>query len=101
MNELLEAKLPEIRALFKKYHVKRAYAFGSVCTPTFNAMSDVDFLISFEDELDPLTMGENWWSIYYSLQGIINRNVDLITENSLRNPYFIKVMEKTKTPIYE
>lgn len=101
MNELLKSNLSEIRALFKKYKVKRAYAFGSVCTPSFNDTSDIDFLISFEEGLDPLVMGENWWSIYYSLQEIVKRNVDLVTESSLRNPYFIKVLEKTKVPIYE
>ncbi len=101
MNKLLTDKLPEIKALLKKYQVRRAYAFGSVCTPSFNDSSDVDFLISFEEGLDPLVMGENWWSIYYSLQDIVKRNVDLVTEGSLHNPYFIKVLEKTKVPIYE
>ncbi len=101
MHELLKNKLPQVRALLKRYNVKRAYAFGSVCTPFFNESSDIDFLIAFEDNLDPLTMGENWWSIYYSLQDLTGRSVDLVTENSLSNPYFVKVLDKTKTPIYE
>ncbi len=101
MHEVLKSKLPEVKALLKKYNVKRAYAFGSVCTPMFTDSSDVDFLIAFEEGLDPLTMGENWWSIYYSLQDLIGREVDLVTENSLTNPYFIKVLDKTKTTIYE
>lgn len=101
MHEVLKNRLSEVKALFKKYKVKRAYAFGSVCTPMFNESSDIDFLIAFEDGLDPLTMGENWWSIYYSLQDLTGREVDLVTEGSLKNPYFIKVLDKTKTPIYE
>lgn len=101
MDKLLIDKLPEIKALLKKHRVKRAYTFGSVNTSSFNESSDVDFLISFEEGLDPLVMGENWWSIYYSLQDIIKRNVDLVTESSLHNPYFVKVLEKTKVPIYE
>lgn len=101
MNEVLKNKLPEVRTLFKKYNVKRAYAFGSVCTSSFTDESDIDFLISFEDGLDPLVQGENWWSLYYALQELMNRNVDLVTEYTLKNPYFIKVLNRTKTSIYE
>ena len=101
MHEVLKSKLPEIKTLFKKYKVKRAFAFGSVCTPSFNDKSDIDFLISFEDGLDPLVQGENWWSLYYALQKLLNREIDLVSENTLMNPYFSKVLDKTKTSIYE
>ena len=34
------------------------------------------------------------------LENLFDRKVDLITVNSLSNPYFIKSLEKTKTELY-
>jgi predicted nucleotidyltransferase len=38
---------------------------------------------------------------YYALQKLMNREIDLVSENTLKNPYFSKVLDKTKTSIYE
>jgi len=101
IQQLLKVNIPEVTSILKMYKVKRAYAFGSVCTNHFNESSDVDLLIAFEDGLDPIEYGENYFKIMYALQKLLKREVDLITERSLKNPYFIKVMNLTKTPIYE
>jgi len=34
------------------------------------------------------------------MEQLFNRKIDLITEDSLSNPYFIKSLEKTKTELY-
>ena len=101
INSFLLDKLPEIKKLLLSHRVKSAYAFGSVCTKNFNEHSDVDLLIDFEDNIDPLDKGESWWEIYYSLKKILKREVDLVTSNSLTNPYFIEEMSRSKQPIYE
>jgi predicted nucleotidyltransferase len=101
IQPILKDKIPEVIRLLKEHRVKRAYAFGSVCTDNFNSESDIDLLIAFDDGLDPLIYGESYWTLLEELPKILNRPVDLVTEKSLRNPYFIKVMSKTKTPIYE
>jgi predicted nucleotidyltransferase len=101
IHHQLKDKLPEIIALFKANKVKRAYAFGSVCTEKFNDKSDVDFVIAFEEGLEPLQKGENWWNLFYQLKNILKRDVDLLTEDTLKNPYFIKSVNKTKTALYE
>jgi predicted nucleotidyltransferase len=101
MHDFLANKLPEVTSLLKQYQVKKAYAFGSVCTDRFTEKSDIDLLISFEDGLDPLVQGENWWSLYYGLQKLTGREIDLVTDHSLKNPYFVKVVNLTKATIYE
>lgn len=101
INELLSNRISEITHVLKENKVKRAYAFGSICTDKFNKDSDVDLLISFEDNLDPITYAQNYFKIVELTEHILNRKVDLITERSLKNPYFIKVMNKTKTLIYD
>jgi uncharacterized protein len=100
MHEIIKSKLPQLTNLFQKYKVKKVYAFGSVCTPDFTDKSDVDFMISFEEGLDPLIQGENWWSLYYDLQNLIGREIDLVSEHTVKNPYLVKVVNRTKTPIY-
>jgi len=101
VHPFLQQKLPEVQRLFKEHKIKRAYAFGSVVTDKFNDESDVDFLISFEDNLDPLVSGENYWSLLETFQDLFKRDVDLVTERSLRNPYFIERLNETKQLIYE
>ena len=101
LHTILQQKLPEVTRLLKENKVKRAYAFGSVCTDKFNDKSDIDLLITFEDGLDPLVYGRNFFKIQFALEDLFQRNIDLVTEPTLRNPYFIKVMNETKTPLYE
>lgn len=101
MHPLLTNHLPAIRQVFRENSVKKAYAFGSVCTGAFGEDSDVDILIDFEENLDPITYGENYFKIVASIETILGRTVDLVTARTLTNPYFIKVMNQTKTAIYE
>ncbi len=100
MNQVLVNKLEEIRATMKMHHVKNAYAFGSVCTPDFNEKSDIDLLVSF-NEMQLEDYADNYFNLLYQLQHILKRDVDLLTENSLKNPYFIKTINLSKTAIYE
>ncbi len=100
MDKFLLNKLEEVKASMKAHHVKNAYAFGSVCSNGFNEKSDIDLLVSFT-EMQPEDYADNYFNLLYQLQYILNREVDLVTENSLKNPYFIKVINRSKTPIYE
>jgi len=95
-----KAQLPLITQLFKDKKVKRAYAFGSLVTDRFNDESDIDLLITFEDGLEPLEKGEMWWDLHDGIRDIFNREVDLLTESSLKNPYFIEELNEKKELIY-
>ena len=81
------------------YNVKTMYAFGSVCTDKFNDLSDIDLLISFNNlSIEQYT--DNYFDLHYKLQDLFNRKIDLLTDKSLSNPYFIKGVELTKQLIY-
>jgi predicted nucleotidyltransferase len=99
MNKILIDRINELKRLCEFYNVRTMYAFGSVCTDKFNEDSDIDFLISFDDlTFDQYT--DNYFDLHYKLQDLFNRQIDLLTENSLSNPYFIKGVEQTKQLIY-
>lgn len=101
MQPILKNNLPQLINLLKEHKVKRAYAFGSVCTDNFNNESDIDLLISFNDGIDPIEYGDLYWSLDEKLPQLFNREVDILTEKQLKNPYFIKVMNRSKTLLYE
>ena len=100
INYSLQKQLPEITGILSRHYISRAYIFGSACTDHFNEKSDVDFLISFREGLDPVEQGEQWWNLLFELEDYLHHDVDLLTENSLRNPYLIESINKQKQLIY-
>ncbi len=97
----VQDQLPEIVNILSKYNIKRAYLFGSACSGEFKDGSDVDFLVSFKAGLDPVEQGEEWWDLLFELEDYLQREVDLLTENSLKNRYFIESVNQKKQLIYE
>ena len=96
----IQAQMPQVLALLAKHKIKDAYFFGSVLTEKFTQNSDIDFLINFEDGLDPIDRGELWWNLHDALRDSLHHEVDLVSESSLKNPYFIKIVNETKVKIY-
>ncbi len=100
INSTIQAYLPKVIELFKKHNIKNAYIFGSAVTSRFNHDSDVDFLVNLQDGLNPVDAGEHLWELEYELKDLLHRDVDLLTERSLKNPYFISEINATKVAIY-
>lgn len=92
--------LAQVVELLKVHKITNAYVFGSVLTERFNSSSDVDFLVNIQEDLDPVDAGEHLWDLTSELEDLLKRKVDLLTERSLKNPYFIKEINETKFPIY-
>ena len=81
--------------------VEKLYFFGSALSSRFNEdTSDIDVLVEVAD-LSPEERGENLIALWDNLELLFNRKVDLLTENSLRNPFFKKEVEQTKKLIYD
>ncbi|NNM95073.1 MAG: nucleotidyltransferase domain-containing protein [Bacteroidia bacterium] len=100
LHSFLNEKLPEIKKMFKEHHVKSAYAFGSVVTDKFNENSDVDFIINMDESLEPADRGEMMWDLWDKLEDLFKRKVDMVSENSLTNPYFIEELNEKKQLLY-
>ena len=99
MDKIVTDRIDELKRLCNTYNVKSMYVFGSVCTDKFNDNSDIDILISFETlSIDQYT--DNYFDLHYKLQDLFGRKIDLLTDKSLSNPYFIKGLEQTKQLIY-
>ena len=108
MDQLIKKHIPKINALCEKYSVERMYLFGSALGPDFNAQSDIDFLLSFrsmpagrQENISLKQYTDNFFGIRRDLKNLLCRNIDVVTERSLSNPYFIKDINDTKELIYE
>ena len=101
MQTLLRNKISELNNLCSYFKVKKLYAFGSVVSNKFNNDSDIDFLISFEENISAEQYSDNYFSLRNKLKELFKRKIDLVTEKSLKNPYFIESVNESKQLIYE
>jgi predicted nucleotidyltransferase len=100
MNSLVAQKLPQIVELCKKYRVERLYLFGSATGDNFNDNSDFDFLYSFDENLPLLDYADYFFDFAEALQALMGREIDMVGEKDMRNPYFIANVEKSKQLLY-
>ncbi len=100
MQRLLLDNIHQIKALCVDYNVKSLFAFGSVCTDRFNETSDVDLLISFKP-MDYGDYADTYFDLAEKFENLFLRHVDLVTDKSLSNPYFIDSVNQTKTLLYD
>lgn len=97
---LINDNLHKLFALCKKYRVSKLYVFGSILTSKFNDESDVDVLVTFNSDINHNNYADNYFDLYYALKSLFGRNVDLVDESSVKNPYFKEELEETKYLIY-
>jgi uncharacterized protein len=97
MIALIEQNKEEIIALCKEYGVSRLEIFGSAVTGEFDLeRSDVDFLVEYSEDFDY----GRFFDLKDELERLLGREVQLVSSESLRNPYFIHAIETTKVPLY-
>ncbi|WP_373875308.1 MULTISPECIES: nucleotidyltransferase family protein [Bacteroides] len=99
LMKLIENNIQKIIDLCKKHKVHKLFVFGSILTNRFNDKSDVDLVVDFnkkevEDYFD------NYFDFKYSLEELLGREIDLLEEQTIKNPYLKKNVDATKTLIY-
>ena len=99
MEKIVEQNLQEIKTLFKKHGAVKAFLFGSAATGKANGKSDIDFLFSFSAEMDYETYANNYFSLATSLEKLLHKQVDLVAEKTLQNPYLIESINESKIQI--
>jgi len=102
MQPIISKKKKELDALCIKLGIVRLYIFGSAISETdFTDESDLDFLISFDEKMSPEEYAENYFLFHEQLRKLFQRKIDVITDRSLSNPYFIQSLNHQKVLIYE
>ena len=91
--------LPAIIALCNRHKVKKLFAFGSVLTNRFNEQSDIDLVVDF-DKTNVDDYFSNFFDLKYALESLFEREVDLLEEQAIHNPYLKENIDTTKMLIY-
>lgn len=101
MISLIEDHREAIADLCRRFHVTRLEVFGSAVEGDFDpTRSDVDFLVEF----DPVQNLGPWLGMYFDLKSglekLLGRSVDLVMPGAMRNPYFIREVNRTRRLLY-
>ncbi len=99
MNTAISNHIDEISKLCVKHNIRTLHSFGSVNGPSFNEESDIDFLVSFMP-MAPEDYADHYFDLVDELEQLLERPVDLLTDKSLSNPYFVESVNRTKQLIY-
>lgn len=81
LNEL-KLSQDELNNICKKYLIKELLLFGSVNTDKFNDESDIDLLVTFEDNTNYSLF--DVVRIQESFEKFFNRSVDLISKKAIQ-----------------
>ncbi len=100
MFELIEKNLSEIRQLCSRFNVSRLELFGSSLTGNFDPdSSDIDFLVEFK----PLKQGQyadSYFGLLEAVKRLLGRDVDMVMTKAVKNPYFLKQINKKRQLLY-
>ncbi|MNR42005.1 Nucleotidyltransferase domain protein [compost metagenome] len=88
-----------IKNLCETHNVEKLYLFGSAVTTKFNEESDIDFLVKFKS-FDLKLYFINYIDLKSKLKNLLHREIDLVEEQTLKNPYLISSIEENKELIY-
>ncbi len=100
LPDIVRNKKEQFLQLCKSHRIKNLFAFGSSVQGEFNSESDIDLLVEI-DESSPISRGEILISLWDQLESFFNRKVDLLTNQSLKNPFLKENIDKTKRLIYD
>jgi hypothetical protein len=96
---LIERNIDKIRDLCSIHKVSKLFVFGSVLTDKFKKDSDVDLVVDFQ-YVDHYEYADNYFDLKESLEKLFKRNVDLLEEKAIRNPYLRQSIDSSKQLVY-
>lgn len=97
---IIEQKREQLTNLCRQYGVQRLELFGSALRDDFDSKySDLDLLIEFKP-LPEGTYADTYFGLKEALEQLFGRQVDLVVESAIKNPYFRESVERNKALLY-
>jgi predicted nucleotidyltransferase len=95
-----EGHRADLEALCRQFGVRRLEVFGSAATGGFReGDSDLDFLVEFQKPAEP-GIADRFFGLLEALQTLFGRQVDLVVDPAITNPYFRLSVDGTKALLY-
>lgn len=97
----IQQHISSINHLCKQYRVKELYAYGSVTdSELFTPQSDVDLIVKFKEEVPVEAYADLYFDLAESLEEVLHRKVDLMTDKPIQNRILKAHIEASKQQIY-
>lgn len=102
MAPIVTENIEKIKEACKQHNLKYLYVFGSAARGNdFSVESDVDFLYAFDKEkIEFDNYADNYFEFRFFLEDLFNRNIDLVPEEEITNPYLLKNINADKVKVY-
>jgi predicted nucleotidyltransferase len=100
MQPIITENREKIAELCRAHHVRRLSVFGSAVRDDFDPeRSDVDLLVDFA--VSPkIHFAANFFALQKSLAQLLQRDVDLVADGSIRNPYLLRNIQGDAQVLY-
>jgi predicted nucleotidyltransferase len=100
MISLIDEHRAELVEICRRFGVQSLELFGSAADDTFDPQrSDLDFLVLFAP-CAPAQRYDRYFGVLEALQAVFDRPVDLVEADALRNPFFIRGVQRTRRLLY-
>ncbi|HEU0164907.1 MAG TPA: nucleotidyltransferase domain-containing protein [Thermomicrobiales bacterium] len=100
MIALISDNLDQIVELCREYRIRKLDLFGSAATGAFDPeTSDVDFIADLGEY--ERGVSKRFFRFADALEELLGRDVDVLTEPMIKNPYFRYAVEKQRVSLYE
>jgi uncharacterized protein len=96
---VLNQHIDQIKKLCELNKVSTLFAFGSITRNDFNPDSDIDLVVEIDDN-DPISYADKYFNLKFQLEEILNRQIDLLEQKSIKNRFLKSEIERTKVHIY-
>ena len=95
----IDENIEMIRALCDKHSVSSLFVFGSILTDKFQKSSDIDFIVDFKG-IDVYNYADNYFDLKTSLENLLKRQIDLLEDKAIKNPFLRESIDSSKQRIY-
>ncbi len=101
MDPLIVQLREPLQEACRRFRVETLYIFGSGADGRFRPeQSDLDFLVTLQPQA-PADYADNYLGLAQALEELFGRRVDLVTESSIRNPYFRRSVFAARQLLYD
>jgi uncharacterized protein len=97
--KIISENIGQIKNLCDQHSVRSLFAFGSVTNDRFKADSDIDLVVDI-DAADPLEYTDHYFELKFQLENILQREIDLLEQKAIRNPFLKQEIDRTKILVY-
>ena len=100
LPKLVTDRQGDIADLCRRAGARRLDLFGSAVRADFDpVLSDLDFVVVFKD-LAPVAYANAFFSLKEGLELLFARQVDLVVDRAIRNPYFRERLAAERQAVY-